>query len=41
MVDTAGWGSSLSLLLSFFQRLSIKTAKQLAQRVGKATAEMG
>jgi hypothetical protein len=41
MVGDAGWGSSLGLLLSFFCRLSMKTAEQLAWRVGGATAEMG
>jgi hypothetical protein len=41
MVGDTSWGSSLGLLPSFFWRLSTKTAKQLARRVGGATAGMG
>jgi hypothetical protein len=41
MVSDEVWGSSLGLLPSFLWRLSTKTAKQLARRVGGATAEMG
>jgi hypothetical protein len=41
MVGDEGWGSSLGLLPSFFWRLPPKMAKQLAQRVGRAMAEMG
>jgi hypothetical protein len=41
MVGNEGWGSSLGLLSSFFWRLSMKMAKQLARRVGEATTEMG
>jgi hypothetical protein len=40
MVGDAGWGSSLGLLPIFFLMLSMKTAKQLARRVGGATAEV-
>jgi hypothetical protein len=39
MVGDANWGSSLSLLPSFFWRLSMKKSKQLAWRVDGATAE--
>jgi hypothetical protein len=40
MVGDAGWDYSLGLLSSFFWMLSMKTAKQLARRVGVATAEV-
>jgi hypothetical protein len=40
MVGDEVWGSSLGLLPSFFWRLSTKTTKQLARRVGGAMAEV-
>jgi hypothetical protein len=41
MVGDAGWVSSLGLILSFFWRLSTKTAGQLARRGAKQTIKMG